>query len=120
MGAPATSPGNYVDVDGEAERDLADLNAAKEPLGHTILKTKLTELQEACRRVEDAVSSSMIDVVDFAFWRVLAVAVNNTFSNDVLWRTAEVCKLQIDCDRLTAQMSSSTPEWDTWRSSARE
>lgn len=37
-----------VNADGEADQNLADLNASCQPLDHTALKTKLTELQNAC------------------------------------------------------------------------
>lgn len=45
----ATSPSHDVDVDGEADWDLAAFNAAEEPLAHTSLNAKCTERREVCR-----------------------------------------------------------------------
>lgn len=42
-GAPSTSFKYYVDVEREADYDLAMLNAAGEPLEHIVLKSKFTE-----------------------------------------------------------------------------
>lgn len=47
-----SSPDYYVNVDGEADWNLADVNPSDEPLDHTVLRTKLSELQDACRRVD--------------------------------------------------------------------
>lgn len=58
--APATSPEFYVNVDGKAYRDLADLNGAEEPMYHAVLKTNFMEQQEVCRCANGAVLSSML------------------------------------------------------------
>lgn len=50
----------YVDVDGEDEWDVADLNVVEGPSDHTVFNTKFTELQETCRRSDVAVSSSIV------------------------------------------------------------
>lgn len=63
--APAASPDYHVDVEHEAKQDLADSNAAGDPLKHVVLRTKFTALREACRHAESAVPSSIVDVVDF-------------------------------------------------------
>lgn len=39
-GVFATSPAYHVKVDGEADWNLADMNAAYEPMDHIVLKTK--------------------------------------------------------------------------------
>lgn len=49
-GATSTSANNYINVGREADWEIAGLSAAKEPLERTVLKTKYTELQKACRR----------------------------------------------------------------------
>lgn len=84
------------------------------------MTTKLTKLQEACRRVDVAVPWSKIDVVGFAFGRVSAVVFGHTSSNDALRRTTEVSGLQNNYARLAAQFSSVTIECGTWRLLVRE
>lgn len=59
-GSPATSLGYYVPVNGKADLDLANINVADGPLEYTVLRTKLTEVQEACRPADIAVPSSII------------------------------------------------------------
>lgn len=71
------------------------MNAADEPLEHFVLKTKITELQEARCRTDGSVLSSMIDVVDFASGSVLAFFVSAFSSNHAFRCTAEVSELQI-------------------------
>lgn len=39
----ASSPDRYVDVGGDSDWDLADLNAGGQTLNHTVLKTNLTQ-----------------------------------------------------------------------------
>lgn len=89
LGAPVTSTGYCVDVEGEADGDPADLNTANEPLEHTILTTKITEQQEACRRVQVAVPLSMIDVADFSLPGFSAVVSADTSFTDGLRHTAK-------------------------------
>lgn len=60
---PATSADNYVDVDGETDCDLADLNAAHKLMGRIKMKRNFTELQKPRRRAGDVVPTSMRDVV---------------------------------------------------------
>lgn len=69
LGASATASEYYVDMVGKADSDLADLNAADESLEHTDLKTKPAEIQEVCRRADVAVTSAIIDVIDFGLGR---------------------------------------------------
>lgn len=86
------------------------------PLEHTIFKTKLMALQEGFRRINIAVFSSMIYVVNFVIGSISAVAVGDSSSNDGLWRTVEVYKLQIQYDCLLAQFSGVNEECGNWRS----
>lgn len=88
-GAAVASPEFHVDADGDTDWDLADLKAADEPLEYTVLKTKFTELQEACGRADVVASSFMIDVVDLALGCVSV-------------RVAGVSELQVKYDCLTA------------------
>lgn len=60
------------------------------------MKTKPTELREACRCVDAAVSSSILDVVALTFGRVSDVVAASTSSNDVLRRITAVSELQIE------------------------
>lgn len=106
-GASATSSDCYVDVDGNADRDPADLNAANEQLEDTVLKTKFTELPEACGGVIILPPSSIIDLAQLAPGRVLAaVAAEVSSSDDAIRRTAMVSERQIKYDRLATQLSS--------------
>lgn len=57
---PATSTDYYVVMDGEASCDPADLNASDKALEHIVLRTKLTEVQQACRCVDVPVFSSRL------------------------------------------------------------
>lgn len=96
------------------------MNALEEWLKHTVLRKKLTELQEKCRRVKAAVSSSMINVVCSTVVIVPAVDAGNTSFYDALRRTAELSELQIKYNRRSAQMSSATSECGNGNSLARE
>lgn len=100
-------------MDGEADWNLEIANAADEPLTHIVLKTTLTELQEACRRAENAPIASMIDVVDFAHGPVSASVAENVFSNDLLRRNSEASKLQVRYYPFIARLSSVILECDT-------
>lgn len=65
-GAIPTSPDYYVDVRGEANWYLAELNAVDEPSRRIVWTTEFTELQDACRRADVFASSSRKDVLYFA------------------------------------------------------
>lgn len=65
-GVHATSPDYYIDLDCKTDWDLPELNSVGEPSEHTVLKTKFTELQEACCPAGAFVFSSIVDVADFA------------------------------------------------------
>lgn len=71
-GAHATSPAYYVDMNGEVDWDLADLNAADALLERSVLKTNITQGQVACGHADVIIPLPMTDLVDFARWRVLA------------------------------------------------
>lgn len=73
----------YEDVDGEANLNLAGLNASDEPLHHTFLKTKLIEPQDVCRRADVVVTSSMLVVVDFALARVSVPLASEASASDL-------------------------------------
>lgn len=73
MGPSATFLDYYVKLDAEDEWDLADLNAVGELPQHTVLRTKPTKLEEACRRAYATALSFMMDVAGSAFWCVVCV-----------------------------------------------
>lgn len=81
-----------------------------------MLKTKFTELQKAFRRADVLASSSMIDVVYFAFGHVSAPDATEVSFSDALRRTVEVFEFKIKYDRPAALLSSVTSECGTWRS----
>lgn len=120
LGAVDTFLEYYSDVDCKVDWDLTDLNAAEEPFEYTVLRTIYPEVEEACRRVDVAALSSVIDTVHLAPGHVSAVVAGDNSSNDALWRTAEVSELQIKYDRLEAQLSTITSECGTGRSLPRE
>lgn len=86
----------------------------------TVLKTKLTERQEGCRRKDVTVSSSMVDVLDIAIGHVLAPAAGDVSSNDPLLLDAEMPEEQMNYRLLGAQLTCMNSESNTWRSLARE
>lgn len=109
------SPDYYVNVDGEADGNLEDLNVVDDPLEHTVLKMKYTELQEACRRADVVVSPSMVNVVGFAAGRVTVIVASRFSSNDLFRRPAEVYEFQTKYDGLVLQLNSMSSEGDTFR-----
>lgn len=72
-----------------------ELNAAHEALKHTVSKTKFTEPQEASRRSDFAVTSSMVVLVECTFGNVMGTVAGGVFSDDPLRRTTEVSELQM-------------------------
>lgn len=88
----------YVGVDGTADWDLEDLNAADKVLQNTFLKTKFSELQKARRRADVVVRSSKVDVADFSFGRVTATFASDVSSNGLLRRTAKLSEFQMKRD----------------------
>lgn len=90
-----TSPNYFFDVDGEADWDLSDVNAPTQPMEHTVLKPRLTAIQETFRRDDVVGLRSMIDVVGFVPGRVLAPVPSEVSSNDALWHIAEVSDLKV-------------------------
>lgn len=105
VGVPNTSPDFYVDFNGDADWDSTNLNAADLPLQHTVVKTKFTELQEACDSAKLTILWSMIDVVDFGFGCISALAAGLVFSNDSLRRSAKISKLQMKYECHVVQLS---------------
>lgn len=95
LGAPAASPEYYVDMDGEADWDLVNLNAADEQFAYISLKAKFTELQEACGRAEVVDRLSTMNVVDFALGRTSAPVAGDANCVDLLPRNADVSDLQL-------------------------
>lgn len=90
-------------------------NVVDEPLNHTAVQTKVTGLLEAGRCNDVAVSSALIDVVDCAIGSGLAPGDGEGFSSRALRRHVELSEIQMEYDRLVAQMSIGTSEWKTWR-----
>lgn len=78
MGMPAFSSYYYASVDGEADWNLADRNAAGKPLDLTVLERKFTELQSSCRRADDSVPSFSMELVYFTLMRVSAPLARGT------------------------------------------
>lgn len=108
---PASSPDYCIDVDGKAKWHFAVSNATDQPLNHTLLKTKFTELRDVCCRAYVGVLSSMIDVVDSARAHILAfVAVDKSVSNP-LWRNVDVSEFK------TSKITS-WHGWATWTRNA--
>lgn len=107
-------------MDGEANSNLANLNAAHELSEHTVLKTAVTELQAASCRAGVVVFTLMVDVVDFALGCVSAAVAGEVLSDDGLRLTAEMSEIQVKYGRLAVELSSVSSECGTWRSMARE
>lgn len=108
LSGPTTSPDFYVHVDSEVSWDLTDIDVAEELVECTVLKTKRTEVEEACRSFDFSVSSSMTEVADFPLRRVFPPVADNSSYNDALYRTPKLSRLQIKYNRLAAQKSSVT------------
>lgn len=94
-GVPASSPDSYIDVDGESGWDLKNLIAMEVRLEHTVLKTKFTELQEACLYGDFLVPSSVEEVDKFSLARMSALVAGDLFSDGSLRRNTEVSDLQV-------------------------
>lgn len=101
LGVLSTSSDYYVSVDDKVDWDLAKLNAENEPMEHTVLKTKLTEPQEVCRRA---------DVADFSLGHVSFLVSGDVSSKELVWRTAEMFELQIKYDGPVALLSKVTSD----------
>lgn len=106
----ATSPAYNIYVHSEANCDLADLNAAAKPLEHTVSEARYTYLQEACHGSDLTVFSSMVDIVELALEHMSALTAGDNFTIDQLRCDAKVLQLQMNYDRLVAQMSSMSLE----------
>lgn len=63
--------------------------------------------------------ASVIHLVGFASGSVLAPVAGDVASDEPLRHDAEMSEVQINLDRLVAQLSSVRSECDTWRSLAR-
>lgn len=74
-------------------------------MDRTLLKTMFKELRKAYRPDGIAVSSSMIDVVDFAVWRIFDSFAGDLPWNDSLRRNAEVPELHVIYDHVAVQFS---------------
>lgn len=116
----STSPEYYVQVDGEADWNLADLNAAKVPFGHTVSRKTSTELQEASRRPDFAFISLTVDVVDFALDRTFTPVAGHVTSGSSFWCIFEFSEMQVKNDQSVAQLRSAIMKCDARRSLARE
>lgn len=68
------------------------------------LEKKFKEIQEAGRLAEVAVSLFVIDLDDLAFYRVSALVASDDVFNHPLRRDAKIFKLEVNWDRLTAQL----------------
>lgn len=118
---PATFADYSVDVDGEADWELANVNTAQEPLEHSALITRfMEEVQQACWHADAAAPSSMIDVVDFALWQVSASVAGDVFSIDVFRSTLKMSEVQFKYEQFVSQLISLTFECSTRRSLLRE
>lgn len=95
---PATSSKYCVDLDGKPNWDLEELKATDKPLPHTVLMTKITELQEICRLAGVAGFSFMVDVPSFALGRMSDFVAGDVFLNDSFWRSGEVLELLMKYD----------------------
>lgn len=104
--APDTVPHKYVDVNGETNWNLANLNAAHELLQETVLNTADTELQAACRRASVAFPTSIIEVVYFSVGRVSVPVAREVLYDDCFRLTTEVSEVQVKYDCLAVQLSS--------------
>lgn len=74
-------------------------------LEHSVLKMKLTQLQEACHRADVSALLCMIDVIDFVLRRFSAVIAGGISLSGALRRTAEESELQTKFDRLVADLN---------------
>lgn len=117
---PAASTDYFVDVDGETDWDLTNMNAADERCKHTVLMTKFTVLEEAFRCSDVTVPFSMTDVVDLALGCVSAPGAGDVSSKHALRRNSEVYEPQIKYDLPVAQLSSVSSECGTARLLAQE
>lgn len=86
----ATSPDYCNDLNEKDNKNHADLIAVDEQLKNTGLNTKLLDLNEACFRGVIVASSSVINVINFAFERVLPPAAGDIPFIDTLRRNAKV------------------------------
>lgn len=107
-------------MDGEADRDHADVNAAEELLKHTVWKKKLKEVQKVCRRVNVAVLFSRMDVVDLALKSISAIVAGAPSCNDELQCFTKMSESQIEGKCLGVQRSNVTLGSGTWCLPARE
>lgn len=108
-----TSSDHYVDVDGEAVSDIANLNPAGEPFEHTVLRTMFTELQGSYCRVDNAFPSSTVKVANFSLARFSDPTGGGVSRNDSLRRKPEVSESQKEYHHFVPQLSSVTLEFDT-------
>lgn len=110
-----TSPNYCVDVDGEGDWALPNLNAVDEQFDRTVLMTKFAKQQGACRCEDVVVPLSMMYVVSSVLGRLPDSVAGNVFSNAAMWRNAEVSQLEMSYNRLVAHLRVATLECDTWR-----
>lgn len=89
----------------------------EQPLEHTVLTTKCTILQEACRCADVAALSSMIDVVKVSLRWCYALLAGAFLLNYAVTRTAGEHTIQLKYDHSAAWLSRITSECRTWRSS---
>lgn len=115
LGAPATYTDFNVDLNDEADWDLAGSAETDQPLDHTVYVAKFTYLGEACCRADATFLSSLIDVVGFGVWRVLASATGAVSFDVALHRIAKVSDVLMGYNQPFAQLNSITSECGTWR-----
>lgn len=116
----AASPAYSVNNAGKIGWDFGDVNALDESLGHTVLKTSLTEVQLACLRDDVTPHSSGVDIAGSGIGRVTATNIGDVLCNDLLRRTAKVSRLHMSYDHLVAQLSCVTADCNTLRSFAQK
>lgn len=85
-----------------------------------ILKTKFPESEEACRRADVVVTSSVMDVIDLVLGPLSVSVDGNVSSNSSLRHAAEVSNLGVKYDFLAEQLSSANLDCGTYRSLAGE
>lgn len=62
-----------------------ELIEEKKQISHTVFNKKLTEFQKGGYNSDDAISSSMMEIIDFAFGRKSAFAVQLMFHVMISW-----------------------------------
>lgn len=111
---------HFIDNLDEADWNLKDSNAIDQPLHHTAMKTKLTELQDACCYADVIVSSPVLDVVNRAFARVPALLVDETCLREPAHHHANFNEHSAKFKCLLEILQNFNSQCDTWQMLARK